>query len=69
MATMTRAHFQIIAEAIRNTKKAVNATTVPYDVDSALALLTLVMGDALAKTNPNFSYSKFIDWCDGEVKA
>ena len=37
---------------------------VPYDADSALALLTVTLARALATTNPLFSWSKFLDACE-----
>ena len=67
MATMTRAHFQVIADAILLAKKTVaeneKGNGVPYDAMSALGLLTIIMADGLYKTNPQFSFSKFYDAC------
>ena len=63
---MTRQDFKLIAEAVKETKLVVQAHKgmVPYDADSALALLTVILARELATTNPLFSREKFLDACE-----
>ena len=67
-AIMTRQDFRVIASAIQLTRQTIANASVPYDAESAIALLTLVMADKLAPTNPNFSYAYFYDACNLDPK-
>ena len=56
---MTKEEVQAIAKAISN----VQATTkaLEYDVPSAIALMTIGIGDAIAKHTEGFSYLSFLE--------
>ena len=64
---MTKEEVKAIAKAIAN----VQATTkaIEYDVPSAIALMTIVIGDAIAKHATEFSYVSFLDDCEYEAGA
>jgi hypothetical protein len=57
---MTKEEVKAIACAIANVKGASKAVSVPYDVPSVLALMTIVIGDAISKSTPEFSYLEFL---------
>jgi len=61
---MTKDEAQMIAKAISNVKSTTKIVSIPYDVPSALALLTLAIADTLEKITPDFNYSAFLDECE-----
>jgi hypothetical protein len=59
---MTKEEITAIAKAISNATATTKA--IEYDVPSAIALMTIVIGDALAKNSTEFSYSQFLTDCE-----
>jgi len=64
---MTKDEALLIAKTIANVKGTTETVAVPYDVPSALALLTLAIADTVEKMTPNFSYKGFIEEAEYEV--
>jgi len=64
---MTKEEAQAIAQVISNVKRTTETVSVPYDVPSAIALMTLALADALEKVTTNFSYKAFIEEAEYEV--
>jgi len=61
---MNEKEIELLANAISNVKGTTKVVSIPYDVPSALALLTLAIADVVSKTTPNFNYSQFLDDCE-----
>jgi hypothetical protein len=57
---MTKDEALLIAKAISNVKATTTVVTIPYDVPSVLALVTLAIADTLEKVTPEFNYSQFL---------
>lgn len=65
---MTRAHYQFIADRIREAREAAEymSTTRPYKLgyEVGLEMLAKDTASALAATNPKFDRDKFLAACD-----
>ena len=58
---MTKKDYELIAEALKIANGSI--TVAPYDSETALSLVSVLLADRLEKENPRFNRARFLSAC------
>jgi len=60
---MTRKDYELIAKVFSKAQTSIDAGEIHYTAETLIQMLVLIMGEALATTNPAFDRARFLSAC------